>query len=449
MRRLEAIRDTGLSGSRGAGKPLAPGVRHAMEARLGHSFAHVRVHADGHAAAVAREVGARAFAVGGDIVFGAGQFSAGTPQGRALLAHELAHVVQQGSAGDARTEAAEAEARAASQRRFSPRLRTGRQLALQAEDEAPAEEAPLRAEHAAATTMLQEERLSFARDRVAAATYSIASGVAELRKRPEAERAPLRAKVHAVEIQLSRALGDSVELLTARIPELEARGAAGEDVKAELAAARRELDKARADLDTLKGVFSPAKGAAFEETYRTKVAGLHCMGAAYAGLGTLTSPEQAAEVKRQVEEKAEAGLKRKRPVNLDQFITIMDTASADRIAGPKQRARWSRSQKRWTPTLDSVVRARVNTSFPGLYFFGLALAEAYHSVMIGVSTWEKPARMLWCDQHGCRTVAGTLDAFAKREAEGFEISYPDWDTYIWQVLPPAAASLLSAPEEKP
>jgi Domain of unknown function (DUF4157) len=449
MRRFGALTESTSPGSRAAGKPLAPGVRHAMETRLGHSFGHVRVHADGHAAAAAREVGARAFAVGGDIVFGAGQLSAGTSRGRALLAHELAHVVQQGSPGDAGAGEAEGEARAASKAATSPRLRTGRRLALQAEDEAPADEAPMRAEHAAAAVMVQQERLSFVRDRVSAATYSIARGVAELRTRPEGERAPLRAKVHVVEVELARALKESAQLLAVHIPELEARAAAGEDLKAELAAARRQLSEARADLDTMRGVFSPAKGAAFEETYRTKVAGLHCMGAAYAGLGTLTSPEQAAEVKRQVEEKADAGLKRKRPVNLDQFITIMDTASADRIAGPKQRASWSRSHKRWTPTLDGIVRARVNTRVPGLYCFGLALAEAYHSVMIGVSTWEEPARMLWCDQHGCRTVAGTLDAFAKREAEGFEISYPDWDTYIWQVLPPAAASLLSTPEEKP
>src|SRR5688572_17262827 len=80
--------------ARAGGKPLAPGVRHAMESRLGHSFAHVRVHADGHAAASARELGANAYAVGDDIVFGAGRLSSGTPAGRALLAHELAHVVQ-------------------------------------------------------------------------------------------------------------------------------------------------------------------------------------------------------------------------------------------------------------------------------------------------------------------------------------------------------------------
>ena len=66
------------------------------------------------------------------------------------------------------------------------------------------------------------------------------------------------------------------------------------------------------------------------------------MGAAYAGLGALTSPEQSAEVQRQVAEKAKKGLKRKHPVDLDQFITIMGTASADKIAGPKQRAAWSK-----------------------------------------------------------------------------------------------------------
>jgi outer membrane protein OmpA-like peptidoglycan-associated protein len=55
----------------------------------------VRIHADGRAAEAAEEERARAFAAGNDIVFAAGQFAPGTPAGDELLAHELAHTIQQ------------------------------------------------------------------------------------------------------------------------------------------------------------------------------------------------------------------------------------------------------------------------------------------------------------------------------------------------------------------
>lgn len=69
-----------------------------MESRLGHDFSRVRVHTDARAAQSARAVHAPAFTVGQDVVFGAGQYSPGTPAGRRLLVHELAHVAQQSGA---------------------------------------------------------------------------------------------------------------------------------------------------------------------------------------------------------------------------------------------------------------------------------------------------------------------------------------------------------------
>jgi hypothetical protein len=441
--------------ARSGGKLLAPSVRRAFETRLGHSFADVRVHSDARAAGEARALGARAFTAGRDIVFGARQFAPGTPAGRALLGHELAHVVQQRGAGEGDPEQAEAEAGRAGRavargRSFAPTVRTGLQVARQAVGEGETAET-VEALGVRGVPAIQREfeeaRLGFARDRIDAATYSIRRGVAELGTLKESDRPPLRTKIHALERQLADALTDSAALLEGRIVELEARVAAGED-KTELLAARRELADNRADLDTLEGVFSPASGQAFEETYRSKVAGLHCMGAAYAGLAALTSPAQADEIKRKVAQQAEAGVKRKKPVNLDQFITVMDTAKSDKLAGPRQRAAWSRKHRRWTPSLESIVRSRVNPKVPGFYFFGLALAEGYHSVMVGVSTWDDP-RTLWCDQSGCKVVQGTLDDFARGKLESYPITYGDWDTYLWQVQPPAAASVLAAPEGKP
>jgi outer membrane protein OmpA-like peptidoglycan-associated protein len=66
-----------------------------MEARFGHDFSRVRVHTDPTAARSARAVHALAYTVGSDIAFDAGRYAPDTGAGRRLLAHELAHVVQQ------------------------------------------------------------------------------------------------------------------------------------------------------------------------------------------------------------------------------------------------------------------------------------------------------------------------------------------------------------------
>src|SRR5690348_10689940 len=66
-----------------------------MESRFGQDFSQVRVHTDTKAAESARAVNALAYTVGQDVVFGEGQYTPGTQEGKSLLAHELTHVVQQ------------------------------------------------------------------------------------------------------------------------------------------------------------------------------------------------------------------------------------------------------------------------------------------------------------------------------------------------------------------
>ena len=77
------------------GRPLDTAFRQDMEQRFGYDFSRVRVHSDAAADQSARDVNARAYAVGHDIVFSAGQFAPGTHEGRRLIGHELTHVVQQ------------------------------------------------------------------------------------------------------------------------------------------------------------------------------------------------------------------------------------------------------------------------------------------------------------------------------------------------------------------
>jgi hypothetical protein len=99
------VADTsGVDGAvRGGGRPLDAATRRSMEARFGYDFSSVRIHDDAAASSAADDVSATAFTVGEDIVLGGG-YDPTTPRGRHLIAHELAHVVQQRGAGQSEGE---------------------------------------------------------------------------------------------------------------------------------------------------------------------------------------------------------------------------------------------------------------------------------------------------------------------------------------------------------
>lgn len=83
-----------ITGRRGQGDRLPEHTLQQMESGFGRSFSSVRVHTDGAAAGLAAGMSAAAFTTGNDVFFGAGQFRPGTPDGDHMIAHELAHVVQ-------------------------------------------------------------------------------------------------------------------------------------------------------------------------------------------------------------------------------------------------------------------------------------------------------------------------------------------------------------------
>jgi len=87
-----------LKSMHGCGEALPSRTRGFMESRMGSDFGHVRVHQGAQAHALNREISARAFTLGSDIFFGAGQYQPESEKGRHLLAHELTHVLQQGGA---------------------------------------------------------------------------------------------------------------------------------------------------------------------------------------------------------------------------------------------------------------------------------------------------------------------------------------------------------------
>lgn len=81
--------------SSGGGQPLDDSTRSFMEPRFGHDFSRVRIHTDERAVHQAQDFHAQAFTIGEDIYFGNDRFQPDMYQGQRMLAHELAHTIQQ------------------------------------------------------------------------------------------------------------------------------------------------------------------------------------------------------------------------------------------------------------------------------------------------------------------------------------------------------------------
>ena len=129
-----------------SGRPLEPALRQDMEQRFGNDFSQVRVHTGDAAEQSARDVNANAYTVRHNIVFGAGQYLPQTSANKWLLAHELAHVVQQSGGSrmardaliiDAPYEALEAKASGVADSLVSTRMTTSQDLRISRHNAGP------------------------------------------------------------------------------------------------------------------------------------------------------------------------------------------------------------------------------------------------------------------------------------------------------------------------
>lgn len=107
--RVDSDTATRIRSLEGGGEALPHSVRTFFEPRLGHDLSRVRVHHDPESSRLASRLRARAFTVGGDIVFAPGQYRPSSATGGRLLAHELAHVIQQGAGGHRAVQRKEAQ----------------------------------------------------------------------------------------------------------------------------------------------------------------------------------------------------------------------------------------------------------------------------------------------------------------------------------------------------
>lgn len=90
--------DSVLSAQSSRGSPLPSDTRANMESRMGADFSNVRIHTGSESNNASASIGAKAFTNGANIHFAGGEFNPQTKSGNHLLAHELAHTLQQGAA---------------------------------------------------------------------------------------------------------------------------------------------------------------------------------------------------------------------------------------------------------------------------------------------------------------------------------------------------------------
>jgi hypothetical protein len=87
-----------ISSQSGSGQAIPEVNRQMFEKSMGHDFSGVNIHANSESDSLNKQIGARAFTTGSDIFFRQGEYNPASSGGQELLAHELTHVVQQGSA---------------------------------------------------------------------------------------------------------------------------------------------------------------------------------------------------------------------------------------------------------------------------------------------------------------------------------------------------------------
>lgn len=86
-----------INANRGSGQNLDSSMQEKMSSSMGYDFSDVRVHTSPESDQLNKSVGAKAFTTGSDIFFSEGSYDPGSTGGQELIAHELTHVVQQGT----------------------------------------------------------------------------------------------------------------------------------------------------------------------------------------------------------------------------------------------------------------------------------------------------------------------------------------------------------------
>lgn len=212
VRGFPATRIPELAGD--TGTPLRQPVRRDMEERFQHDFSKVRIHPEGAAADGARARGVLAYTVGTDVVFARGRFQPHRAEGVELLAHELAHVVQQNRGGGSPPGPPhEQDARAAAhavRSGVAPRVRAGSRVGFAAQRASHKRTSHKRASHKGAAAGMTREHDYTLATRYIQDFYTDVGQCIDFAH--EAERTAINAFTRTTTTQDAPRLGDQVAI---------------------------------------------------------------------------------------------------------------------------------------------------------------------------------------------------------------------------------------------
>lgn len=202
--------------------------------------------------------------------------------------------------------------------------------------------------------------------------------------------------------------------------------------------------------------FRPETAEKFKKTYELEVRPLPgggCMTAFYKGIGSLYSPAESEEVKKEVIGTARArGLaaaKRRKIAdkekikelqqNQNSVDLILEVMQKRASAGPRTVLDYKRRQGKWEPDPETTVLGMVDPEFPGWYFFGLSVSGGYHSVILAVDTFSSSTpQIYWMDQFAKGFKKKVTGKLAKKMKE-YEPGYGYTDSRVWPLIPAADA----------
>jgi len=387
-----------------------------LSSKLKFNFGNIQIHADNEAANTALQYNAQAFTYGENIYFAQGKYEPQTLSGRQLIAHELTHVVQQNTGIPHQIQRQQAQ----------PELETEGQL----EPKSPV------------TSFTPEYLVLLEKSRNDVITNSaiLTEQVNLYRMTLDAsERLKIEKEILLAEQNLAKSLEIKIKVIEP-VVSMEPN---------EVETLKKELDESRSDLEKLKRIFIPEVKTAFETLY-SKAGTLNCMGAAYMGMGALFGSETTAEIRKDVKNKADAH--KKNPIserkpkgeNINNYITVMETVKERGRAGDKISAKFSKSKEGnliWSPPLQTMILQEVSSNMPGYYFFGLSIADAFHSVILMVDNRETNPEIYWYDQFGIKKVSN-LDDKVNNMAR--LAPYVCKETAIWPLIPPPDKGLFKS-----
>ena len=425
-----------------SGIPLDRSSREFMETRFGYDFSHVRIHTDDNAAKSAQSVNALAYTIGNNIVF-EGQYSPESDSGRKLLAHELAHVVQQNSEFQPHSQPTVMRQVDAIPSRLGVRVELIKLYArltklqfleviegMSIGEISEVENMIKEREELLGETNSIRERIIFYRIRI----RELMKQMKQIDAAPPPSPPPFFLQpsaptssplvkekiiqdIRKYKFELKQALEENSKQLEEKIKEIHTKRwtSAESGIAVDEPSLNQELKKAEAELaqneterKNLLIPISPEQFTSIQQLFKTggeKVEGWkghHCMQAFDVAIGTMEIKGILSEAQTASEQfdKAHHMIKKGTKLTIDALVANMRTHGR---AGRTERFTSFKDSSKdppvsWKPAVRETLLSLVGSECPGVYAFAVSLHQGWHSATLLVDTRATTPQIWWVDQ---------------------------------------------------